>query len=74
MTVPKMTIGGRRVKCRFCGRTAKVVTKYNHPVCGHCFKAFALGLVIGRCCEYERTMNEKLKLANENTLYGKVKE
>lgn len=72
MTVPKMTINGRRIRCTFCGRTAKVLTRYNHPVCGHCFKAFALGLLIGRCCEHERTLNEKLKLARENTLYGKV--
>ena len=46
--VRKMTIGGKRVKCNFCGKTAKVVTRYGHPVCGHCFKAFALGLLIGR--------------------------
>ena len=74
MTVPKMTIGGRRVKCCLCGRTAKVMTKVGHPVCGRCFKAFALGLLVARCIGHDRTMEEKLTLARKNTLYGKVKE
>ena len=71
----KMSIGGRRVKCTCRGRTAKVLTKYDHPLCTHCFKAFALGLLIGRCYpKPERTMDEKLKLMRENCLYGRVKE
>ena len=74
MSVPKMTIGGRRLKCTFCGRTAKVMTKFGHPVCGHCFKAFAFGLLVARYIGHERTMEEKLTLARKNTLYGKVKE
>ncbi len=74
MGIRKMTIGGRRLKCCCCGRTAKVMTKFGHPVCGHCFKAFALGLLVARCIRNERTMQEKIMLARENTLYGKVKE
>lgn len=44
-----MTIGGRRVKCQCCGRTAKVLAVNGTPICDHCFKAYALGLLIGRC-------------------------
>ena len=43
-----MTIGGRRVKCQCCGRTAKVLTVNRTQICTHCFKAYTLGLLVGR--------------------------
>ena len=61
MTRRKMTIGGRRVKCQCCGRTAKVLTANKTPICDHCFKAYALGLLIGRVVGGDTVWNKYIK-------------
>lgn len=46
-------INGHRIPCRTCGRTAKSDFAGVH-LCGRCFRAFSIGLMVGRCIEADR--------------------
>lgn len=65
----KMTIGGRRVKCQCCRRTARTLIVDKTPICNHCFKAYALGLLIGRAMAsgnpWEKHFKDKSKEEEE---------
>ncbi len=48
-------IDGHRIPCRLCKRDAKVRAVTGTYLCGRCFRAYALGLLVGRVTREEES-------------------